>query len=88
MAKGFGEGRMTAVADGIDEEIHSECTERIEAHVERGFETSRLEEELLALAYERVVPVCTRTSGVSALGSREGVARLPCYDSYRCRSRV
>jgi hypothetical protein len=74
MAKGFGDGRMTPVADGIDEGICSEPTERIETRVERGFESSRLEEELLALAYERVVPVCARTRGVRAPDSWEDAA--------------
>ena len=69
--------------DGIENGICRECTEWFERRVERGFETSRLEEELLALAYERVVPACTRTSDVSAQDSLEERGRLARYDMYR-----
>jgi hypothetical protein len=79
---------MTPVANEIDEGSYSGHTGPIETRVERGFETSRLEGELLALAYERVVPVRARASGMRAPSSPEGALRLKEYDGYMCGSMV
>lgn len=38
--------------------------------VERGFECSRLENELLASAYERLIPILWRQTSNLAVGSR------------------
>lgn len=73
------------MADETEDGVYGECAEPHAMRVARGFETSRLEEELLALAYERVVPVCTRTSGARARGSLEDIASVSRYYSdMRC----
>jgi hypothetical protein len=67
MAKGFARGRNAPVARSG---VHAEVMEGIKPKIERSFESSRLEGELLAVAYETLVPI-PRT-----LRSREPLERL------------
>ncbi len=62
------------MADATDDLINGESTEGLSPRIERGFETSRLSDEFLVLAYEAVVPVCIRTNGLSTQDRREDMA--------------
>ena len=71
MAKGFARGRNAPVAQW---EIRAEVREEIELKVERSFESSRLEGELLAIAYETVIPIPRMLSSRDALKRRQNMA--------------
>lgn len=66
MAQGFARGRNAPVAQS---EIQAEVMEKIKPKIERSFESSRLEDELLALAYGTVVPT-SRTLGLHDISKR------------------
>ena len=67
------------MADVPDKGVEDAHIDPRKPRVERWFEVSRLENELLARAYEQVVPVSTRTCAASVLGAFEGAARLNDY---------
>lgn len=67
MAKGFARGRNAPVAQS---DLQAEVRGEIRPKIERSFESSRMEGELLAVAYETVVPI------PAALRSRNALERL------------
>lgn len=71
------------MAEAVNEDGRMQFAGRSETQVERGFEVSRLEKELLARAYEQIVPVVTGTRAVGTQGRFDGAACLDEYYHYR-----
>jgi hypothetical protein len=75
MARGFARGRNTPVTtSGMDAGV----MEAIRPKIERSFESSRLEDEFLAIAYEMAVPFpCWGRSRVPLEGLESLASVLP-----------